>query len=148
MSETTLAGLFGGAVATAPDAVALVTDAGRLTFGELDAASNRLARALIGLGAGPGDLVVLALPRAEMVTAILAVAKAGAAYVPVDPDHASERLSLVLDDANPVAAVTTGAVLGSIPALGSVPCLVIDDTTTQERLAGIEAGPLSDAERL
>ncbi|MGH9010670.1 MAG: AMP-binding protein, partial [Acidimicrobiia bacterium] len=148
MSETTLAGLFNHAVAAAPDAVALVTDTGRVTFEELDAASNRLARGLIGLGAGPGDLVVLALPRAEMVPAILAAAKAGAAYVPVDPDHASERLGLVLDDANPVAAVTTEAVLGAIPALRSVPCLVVDDTATQDRLAALAARLLSDAERL
>ena len=128
MSETTLTGLFGNVVAAAPDAVALVTGVERLTFAELDAASNRLARALVGLGAGPGDLVVLALPRAEMVAAILATAKAGAAFVPVDPDHASERLGLVLDDARPVAAVTTAAVLDSIPALRSVTCLVVDDT--------------------
>ncbi|HEV3364675.1 MAG TPA: AMP-binding protein, partial [Acidimicrobiia bacterium] len=99
MTRTTLAGLFDDALAAAPDAVALVTDAGRLTFAELDAAANRLARELIDLGAGPGDLVVLALPRAEMVPAILAAAKAGPAFVPVDPDHASERLGLVLDDA-------------------------------------------------
>ncbi|HKY76462.1 MAG TPA: amino acid adenylation domain-containing protein, partial [Acidimicrobiia bacterium] len=148
MSETTLAGLFGDVVAAAPGSVALVTDTGQLTFEELDAASNRLARALIGLGAGPGELVVLALPRAEMVPAILATAKAGAAYVPVDPDHASERLSLVLDDANPVAAVTTEAVLDAIPALRSVSCLVVDETATQDRVATLDAGPLSDGERL
>ena len=147
MSQTTLAGFFGDAVAAAPDATALVTDAGRVTFAELDAASNRLARGLIGLGVGPGDLVVLALPRAEMVPAILATAKSGAAFVPVDPDHASERLGLVLDDASPLAAVTTKAVLDAIPALGSVPCLVVDDTATQVALAAAAADPLSDAER-
>src|SRR5262245_6849985 len=120
----TLAGLFGDVVAAGPHAVALVTGAGRLTFGELDGAANRLARALIARGVGPGDLVVLALPRHEMVPAILGVAKAGAAYVPVDPDHASERVGLLLDDADPAAAVTTEGVLAAIPALRAVPCLV------------------------
>ena len=148
MSETTLAGLFRAVAAAAPDSVALVTGTASLTFAALDQKANRLARALIASGAGPGNLVVLALPRAEMVPAILAVAQAGAAYVPVDSDHASERLDLVLADAHPVAAVTTAAVLGAIPALRTVPCLVVDEPATQRRLAGLAAGPLPAAERL
>ena len=148
MNETTLAGLFRAAAAAAPDSVALVTGAGSLTFSALDGQANRLARALVASGAGPGDLVVLALPREEMVPGILAVAQAGAGYVPVDPDHASERLDLVLADARPVAAVTTAAVLGAIPALRTVPCLVVDEPATQRRLGGLAAGPLLATERL
>ncbi len=149
MDETTLAGLFGDAVAAAPDAVALVTGTGRLTFGELDAASNRLARVLIGLGAGPGDLVVLALPRAEVVPAILGVAKAGAAYVPVDPDYASDRVGLVLEDAR---ARGRGHDRGrcSTPSRRCGTCPAWSSTTRPPRgdIDARPAGPVTDGERL
>ncbi len=66
--------------------MALSFEGQSLTYGELDEASNRLARFLVGLGAGPGQRVALVFGRcAQAVTAILAVLKTGAAYVPIDP---------------------------------------------------------------
>lgn len=73
-----------------------------LTYAELDARSNRLAHALIARGAGPERLVAVSLPRsAELVVAILAVLKTGAAYVPVDPEYPAARIAYLLDDSRP-----------------------------------------------
>ncbi|GAA3119754.1 hypothetical protein GCM10017687_36730 [Streptomyces echinatus] len=123
----------GPAPPAAPDATALVSEAATLTYGELDAAANRLARLLAGRGAGPGHLVALALPRSvELVTAMLAVAKAGAAYLPVDTGYPAERIAYMLEDSRPVLTVTTGALTGRLPAAGEV--LVLDDEHTVTEL--------------
>ena len=79
-----------------------------MTYRELDEAANRLAHLLIGRGVGPGQRVALLLPRsAEAIVAILAVLKTGAAYVPIDPAVPAARVEFVLDDAAPIAAITT-----------------------------------------
>ncbi|MFJ4581858.1 amino acid adenylation domain-containing protein [Streptomyces echinatus] len=125
--------LFRARAVAAPDATALVSEAATLTYGELDAAANRLARLLAGRGAGPGHLVALALPRSvELVTAMLAVAKAGAAYLPVDTGYPAERIAYMLEDSRPVLTVTTGALTGRLPAAGEV--LVLDDEHTVTEL--------------
>lgn len=91
--------LFERHVRSTPAAVALVAPTGRLTYAELDARADRLARGLAGRGLGPDDLVALYLPRGvDLVTAILAVWKAGAAYLPLDPDYPVERLAYMLAD--------------------------------------------------
>jgi non-ribosomal peptide synthetase component F len=100
--------LFAAQVAGAPDAVA-ITDEGRsLTYQGLDEAANRLARLLVGHGAGAGRCVGLLLSRsAEAIVAILAVLKAGAAYLPIDPGLPEARMDFMLTDAAPVAVITT-----------------------------------------
>ena len=102
--------LFATQVARTPEAVAL-TFAGRSwTYRELDEAANRLAHLLAGQGAGPGELVALLFSRsADAVISILAVLKTGAAYLPIDPGLPNGRIAFMLDDAAPVAAITTGA---------------------------------------
>ncbi len=100
--------LFAAQVARTPDAVAVTFEGVSQTYREVDEASNRLAHLLTGEGVGPGQRVALLLPRsAEAVVAILAVVKAGAAYVPIDPAVPAARMEFVLDDAAPVAAITT-----------------------------------------
>ncbi|GAA4232129.1 non-ribosomal peptide synthetase [Actinomadura meridiana] len=90
-----------------PDAVAVVAGAERLTFAELDDRAARLATVLAGRGTGPERIVALALPRtADLVVALFAVLKTGAAYLPLDLDHPAERLQLTIEDAAPVCVLT------------------------------------------
>ncbi|HWM36227.1 MAG TPA: amino acid adenylation domain-containing protein, partial [Streptomyces sp.] len=78
-----------------------------LTYGELNARANRLARALVNRGAGPEQTVAVLLPRDPgLVTAILAVSKTGAAYLPLDPRWPAERVRMIQEDAQPVLTVT------------------------------------------
>ncbi|WP_158892624.1 non-ribosomal peptide synthase/polyketide synthase [Amycolatopsis anabasis] len=102
---------FEAQVARTPEAPALHTETGPCTFAELDARANRLARLLIRHGAGPERIVALVLPRSpELIVAELAVLKAGAAFLPVDPAYPAERVSYMLEDARPVLAIAgTGA---------------------------------------
>ena len=91
----TVAELFAAQVARVPDAVAVTCAGEKLTYAELDARSNRLARVLAGRGAGPESVVAVLLDRsAELIVALLAVLKAGAAYLPVDPAYPPERIAL------------------------------------------------------
>ncbi|MFQ6332181.1 AMP-binding protein, partial [Nocardia sp. CWNU-33] len=113
-SAATLVSLLEATVAATPNAVALVSDEvigerQEFTYAELDARVNRLARYLIERGVAPEDRVALAIRRStDLVVAMYAVAKAGAAYVPVDPDQPADRVEYILDTAAPVCVLTTG----------------------------------------
>ncbi|WP_199520521.1 AMP-binding protein, partial [Kitasatospora sp. MBT63] len=104
-------------VADTPDDVALVHEGAELTYAELNARANRLARHLVALGAGPERIVALALPRSvELVVALLAVLKTGAAYLPVDTEYPAARITQMLSDAEPVCVVTVPGACEGIPA--------------------------------
>nr|WP_026423720.1 non-ribosomal peptide synthetase [Actinokineospora inagensis] len=106
LANPTLLDLFAAHVARDPDAPALVSAAGPVGYRELDRWSDRVARSLVARGAGPEKLVALMLPRSvEIVVAQLAVLKAGAAYLPVDPAYPAERVADMLDDAKPLLVV-------------------------------------------
>jgi amino acid adenylation domain-containing protein/non-ribosomal peptide synthase protein (TIGR01720 family) len=99
--------LFEAQARRTPDAVALECEGRRRTFAELDADADRLARRLRSWGVGPESLVGLCLERsAEMIVGLLAIWKAGAAYVPLDPDYPAARLTLVVEDARIRVVVT------------------------------------------
>ncbi|MEU6027993.1 amino acid adenylation domain-containing protein [Streptomyces tauricus] len=101
-------------VREAPGAVAVVGDGGSLSYGELDARANRLARWLIGRGVGPESLVAVCLPRSvDLVVALLAVLKAGAAYVPVDPEHPGARIDYILEDSRPALVLDAETLAGA-----------------------------------
>jgi amino acid adenylation domain-containing protein len=107
-----------------PDAVAVETVLESLSYAELDAAANRLAHALRAQGAAPGVLIGICLPRkASLVVALLAVLKAGAAYVPLDPSYPEERLARVADDAAPTLILTEASLA---PRFTSRRLLVLD----------------------
>jgi amino acid adenylation domain-containing protein len=127
--------IFEEQAARTPDATALVAGDTRLSFAELNTRANRLAR---HLGTGAGRRVALVLPRsAEVVVAILAVLKTGAAYLPVDPDLPAERIAHLLTDAEPALVVTTGALADALP-LRDIDSVVIDDPATSEELARLD----------
>ncbi|MFF5447667.1 amino acid adenylation domain-containing protein [Streptomyces sp. NPDC012888] len=130
----TIPELFAEQVRRAPEAPALIwegEEAGgteqRLTYAELDERSTALAGELAALGAGPERVVAVALPRTgEFLVAALAVMKAGAAYLPVDPEYPADRIALMLEDARPVLLVTDTASSGRLPADPAVRVLVDD----------------------
>ncbi|ACY97456.1 non-ribosomal peptide synthetase [Thermomonospora curvata] len=139
IERATIPVLFEAQVLRAPDAVAVTFEGAHLTYGELNAAANRLARLLRERGAGPERFVALALPRsAELVVAIVAVLKAGAAYVPIDPDYPADRIAYMLQDSRPVLAVTTAEAAGVLPE--SMPKVLLDEHT----LADYSAENLGD----
>ncbi|MCP2163250.1 non-ribosomal peptide synthase domain TIGR01720/amino acid adenylation domain-containing protein [Goodfellowiella coeruleoviolacea] len=112
----TLPDLFDAQVARTPERTALVCQDTELSYAELAAGANRLAHRLIRAGAGPEQVVAIAVPRsAAMITAVLGVLKAGAAYLPIDPDHPDQRVSTVLAEAAPVAVVTVSALADRLP---------------------------------
>jgi nonribosomal peptide synthetase DhbF len=111
-----VAALFEEQVQRSPYAAAIVTEEGTLSYRLLNARANRLAHGLIARGIGPEDLVALAVPRsADMLVSLLAIQKAGAAYLPLDPEYPAERLSGMLDDAKPAAILTTKQIAAQLP---------------------------------
>ncbi|GAB2781049.1 non-ribosomal peptide synthetase [Amycolatopsis magusensis] len=108
VEPASLAQLVEAQAARTPGAPALLSDEGTLSFGELNARANRLARLLVRRGAGPERIVAVRLPRSTaLVVTELAVAKTGAAFLPVDPGYPAERIEFMLADADPVLVVDT-----------------------------------------
>ena len=88
-----------------------------MTYEELNARANRLARLLIQRGVGPESIVALALPRTtDLLAAVLAVVKAGGAYLPVDPGYPVQRIGYMLADAAPVCVLSTAELAAALPA--------------------------------
>ncbi|OLR93075.1 non-ribosomal peptide synthetase [Actinokineospora bangkokensis] len=134
--ELTMPELFARVVERKPDAPAVVDRGVVWTYAELEARSNRIARLLLDRGVGPEDVVGLAIPRsAEMAAASLAVVKVGAAYLPLDLTHPSDRLAYMLDDAGARVVLSTPAAAGSVPA----EVVLLDDLPTDDSPVG--SGP-------
>ncbi|GAB93098.1 non-ribosomal peptide synthetase, partial [Gordonia rhizosphera] len=142
-----LADIFTDAADRHPDRIAVVDGGGAsLTYAELDARSNRLARWLIARGVGTESLVALAIGRsAELLTAIWAVAKTGAGYVPVDPDYPAERVATMVED--------SGASLGLTAATGELPergfdWIRLDDVAVAGEIDGFDDRRVTPADIL
>jgi amino acid adenylation domain-containing protein/non-ribosomal peptide synthase protein (TIGR01720 family) len=130
-APATVPELFAARVAAGPDRTALVCGDTRWTFAELDARADAIAGRLAAHGAGPERVVALALPRtADMIAAILGTHKAGAAYLPVDPDYPADRVAFMLADAAPVCVVTTSGVAAGLPP-GDTPVVTLDGLTAE-----------------
>ena len=133
----TVPGLFQAQVTRTPDAPAVIFQDNRLSYAELNQRANRLARLLISNGAGPERFVTIAMPRSpDMIVAVLAVLKAGAAYVPVDPAYPPDRIAYMLTETNPVTVLTTTGAAATLPP--SLPLLVLDDPATARKLARLD----------
>ncbi|MFJ8166813.1 amino acid adenylation domain-containing protein, partial [Streptomyces sp. NPDC096136] len=108
VADATLPALFEAGVAAAPDAQAVEADGRSWTYGELNARANQVAHWLISQGIGAEAPVGVALSRsAEQVAVILGVMKAGAGYLPIDPQYPAERIAFMLADAVPTIVITT-----------------------------------------
>ncbi|GGS43578.1 hypothetical protein GCM10010270_12380 [Streptomyces violaceus] len=117
--ELTLPELFEAQTARTPHAPAVVCEERTLTYRELDDRANGVAWELVRRGAGPEDLVVLALPRSEdLVAGLLGILKSGAAYLPMDPRHLGGRAASVLSEATCRFAVTDTATWQQLPQNG------------------------------
>ena len=128
-----------------PQRTAVVGGDASLSYAELDDKASRLARLLQAKGAGADRPVAILLGRtSELIVAILAAHKAGAAYVPLHADHPAARLAFQLADTHAAVTVTTTALADLLPADAS---LIALDTATQD-LAGVAAGPLDTAPSL
>ncbi|MFE6286377.1 amino acid adenylation domain-containing protein [Streptomyces sp. NPDC057877] len=129
---TTLIGPIEAQAVRTPDATALVYGDVCLTYGELNRRANRLAHHLRDLGAVPGAVVAVSVPRsAELVVALLAVLKSGAAYLPLDPDYPAPRLAYMLGDAAPVCAIADRA--DRLPESDGVPVVALDGLDVSAR---------------
>ncbi|HMO55714.1 MAG TPA: amino acid adenylation domain-containing protein, partial [Roseiflexaceae bacterium] len=133
----TIPALLAQQVARTPHAVALRAADATLTYAELDVRANRLAHLLIAHGAAPDTLVAVALPRtADLIVALLAVLKAGAAYLPIDLAYPAERVAFMLRDSQAPLLITTAAL-----ALPSGPWRTLDLAALDETLAAAPPTP-------
>ncbi|MCS7530884.1 amino acid adenylation domain-containing protein, partial [Pseudomonas aeruginosa] len=125
--QGTLQQRFEEQVRQRPQAVALILDEQRLSYGELNARANRLAHCLIARGVGADVPVGLALERSlDMLVGLLAILKAGGAYLPLDPAAPEERLAHILDDSGVRLLLTQGHLLERLPRQAGVEVLAID----------------------
>ncbi len=126
--------------AKAPDAVAVVSGTEQITYRELNAAANRLARHLVADGLSAGGRVGICLPRSiDLVVAMLATLKAGAAYVPLDPTYPKSRLDAILSAAG-ISQTVTWSNYSALLANASCPMLSLDEQRTT--LASLSADDL------
>ncbi|MFE5547316.1 amino acid adenylation domain-containing protein [Streptomyces sp. NPDC056534] len=148
--DETVADMLTAQVARTPDEVALVFGDRALTYAALDAQVNRLARLLLARGAGPEKVVALALPRSiEMVAALFAVLRTGAAYLPLDLDHPADRLRLMAEDTGPLCLLSTTAVAPTLRREDGpvAPEVLLDDEAVLAELAALSGDGITDAER-
>ncbi|WP_433562341.1 amino acid adenylation domain-containing protein [Nocardia sp. CA-151230] len=130
-SPRMLADLMADAVAANPDGLAVICGDRRLTYRELDARAEQLARRLIAAGAGPETLVAVGIPRSiESVLAVWAVARAGAAFVPVDPAYPPDRIARIIDVSGVCLGLTVRSQWDRLP--GTVEWWCLDDRDAEE----------------
>ncbi|MEG8279903.1 non-ribosomal peptide synthetase [Streptomyces sp. AHA2] len=147
LPRRTLPDAFAAQAARTPDAPAVSAGGDHLTYRQLDERANRLARLLIEAGAGPERFVALALPRtADLIVALLAVLKSGAAYLPVDPGYPAERIAFLFEDVHPDAVITCAETSARLPD-GPYARIALDDPACAARLAAASAAPVGDDER-
>ncbi|WP_161500499.1 condensation domain-containing protein, partial [Streptomyces antimycoticus] len=145
-ATATLAELFEARVRECPEAGAVSLGADTLTYAELNTRANALARLLVARGAGPGRFVGLVLPRSiDLVVALLAVVKSGAAYVPIDPAYPADRIAYTISDVDLTLLVTDTRVEVALPE--GVERVVLGDEEVRAGLAALPGTDLTDADR-
>jgi amino acid adenylation domain-containing protein len=141
-AQTCIHELFEAQVTQRPDATAVVFGSAMLTYDELNGRANQLARCIESIGVAKNALVGVCLERStEMVIALLAILKAGAAYLPLDPSYPQERLAFMLSDSDAPLLITSQSLVHRIPPT-SATTIVLDqqgsgiDSFSKENLPG------------
>ncbi|MEU5221034.1 amino acid adenylation domain-containing protein, partial [Streptomyces sp. NPDC020807] len=131
--------LFEAQAVRTPGSVAVVSGGAEVSYADLDARANQLARQLVTLGVGPESFVGVCLERGiDTVVALLAVLKSGGAYLPIDPSYPADRIAYMLGDAKPTVVLASASTASVIPQSDATTVLVLDELD----LAGLEAAPL------
>src|SRR5581483_3449768 len=131
--------LFEEQASRTPDAVAVVYEEQCLTYGQLNARANQLARYLKRQGVGAEKRVGLCVPRSpEMVIGLLGILKAGGVYVPLDPGNPPRRLSYLIGDAAPVMVLAQEEALKALPGLSGARCWCLDSQWEEIQVYGRE----------
>lgn len=140
----TLVDLFESQTKHRPESIAVTYGDTQITYAELNKKANRIAHLLISKGVGPETIVALAMPRStDMIACLLAVLKAGGAYLPLDPNYPKERIAYMLNDANPVCILTMKEIASDISISACVQKVILDDPDTMSELA---SQPVSNPE--
>ncbi|HTD29803.1 MAG TPA: amino acid adenylation domain-containing protein, partial [Xanthomonadaceae bacterium] len=127
-------------------ATALVFEGDSLTYAQLNARANRLAHHLIAMGIGPEQIVAVALPRSiDLVVALLAVLKSGAAYLPLDLDYPADRLAFMIEDARPMCLLSTAS---AAHLTNATSVLFLDDAYAISATASQPSTNPTDTQRL
>jgi amino acid adenylation domain-containing protein len=136
LPNATFPDLFEAQVFRTPHLPALVVGEQAISYTQLNQHANRLAHYLMTFGIGPESLVGIAMERsAEMVVSVLAALKAGAAYVPLDPEYPEARIEYMLSDASPVAIVASALSGARLPLNGSIKVIQLDAAEVKNILA-------------
>ncbi|MFD7507645.1 amino acid adenylation domain-containing protein, partial [Streptomyces sp. NPDC059850] len=138
--DTTLTGMFRRVVAEVPGETAVVFAGRTLTYAQLDRLSDRLSGLLAERGVGPDTFVAVALERSELwVVSLLAIVKAGGAFVALDPAYPAERIQLMLEDSEPALILTQATLREWVAQDDTVPVLLLDDPAVAEAI--LDGGP-------
>ena len=144
VAPATLPDLFGAQAARTPDAVAVVFGEERLSYGELDARSSRLAHHLRSLGVGPEVVVGLCVERSpELIVGLLGILRAGGAYLPLDPDYPAERLAFMLEDAAAPVLVTQSGLVDRLGSHGAHMVRLDTDAPTSRAIPALRRSMVS-----
>ncbi|MGV9637978.1 amino acid adenylation domain-containing protein [Nocardia rhamnosiphila] len=142
----TLGGLLAATVAADPDAIAVTSGPLALTYRQLDARANHLARLLLRRGGRPGTLVAAALPRSlDAIVTVWAATKAGAAFLPMDPNLPADRIEFLLSDSRVTLGITDAASRPLLP--DNVDWLIVDTETAAAGTDPALSAPVTDADR-
>ena len=135
--DATMHGLIAGQARRTPDAIAVRSIDGSMTYRELEERSATLAAVLRAAGVGPETIVAVCLPRThEMMVALLGVMKAGGAYVALDPAYPSDRVAFMLSDTRAPVVLTVRSLADALPPVDGARVIVLDDPLPAERLEG------------
>ena len=144
VTPTSIPELFAAQVVRNPAATAMRCGQRSWTYRELDDESNRLAHLLIEHGAGPGQCVaLLSERRGEAIVAILSVLKSGAAYLPIAPAVPDSRIEFMINDARPIAAITSAALRSRLDGY-TLPIIDVSDSAANIQPGTALAGPSPD----